>query len=154
MSTVNQVLNNGQQTITNYNTAKLFIGGNRYVTKNVANATGSTLVLTEGMVMGVVNSTGKAAIAKSGSTDGSQVPRGILHTSISIANGSNADVKICVSGDVNKSLVKLDGSDTFATQITIVADAGTATMGRIEDLITGLGINLVPTTENTAVDNQ
>ncbi len=153
MSTGVETLNTGQQAIFNYDTSKIFIGDNKYFKGNVA-ASGADIALVPGMVMGRITATGKLAICKSGNTDGSQVPVGILKTQITVADGTNEDVNVCYRGDVAKGKIDFDGTDTWTTEITKDDDGtNTLSLGILEDLIRGIGINPVPTTENTAADN-
>lgn len=125
-----------------YDLSKIFLFDNKYRKVNIANATGSSLVLTAGMVIGCVGIT--HAIYKSGTSN--QLPVGILAEDITIANGSNADVTICNSGKVAEEKVTLDGTDTLAT---IVSNRS------IRDMLISntLGLELVTTSELTADDN-
>lgn len=130
---------------TDYDQSKLVLGGNRF--ENVSfTASGADVVLTRGMVIGKISATQKGKVLASASTDGSQTPFGIVPENITIADGETQDVSVIVAGDVNKGLVTLAGSDTFATAID----------GRsIEDRILAdtLGIKLVETDELSALDN-
>jgi len=65
MSTANQVLLTGSQSIINYDTTKLFLFGNRYKEVVYTNSTGSAVTLPAGLVMGRIAATLKVVpIAK------------------------------------------------------------------------------------------
>jgi hypothetical protein len=147
MSTNEQVFNNGQQAITNYNTAKMFIFGNRYTKGTYTNDTGDDVVLDEGTLMGRISATQKLVPHDSDASDGSQYPVGILKGSYSVADGDDTEVAICVEGDVAEELVILAYGDTMDT---VISDRS------IRDRIAAdtVGIKLVAGTELTGYDNQ
>lgn len=142
MSTITQSTPTRNQLTSSYDFSKIFLFDNKYRKVNIANATGSPLVLTAGMAIGCVGIT--HAVYKSGTSN--QLPVGILAEDITIANGSNADVMICNGGKIAEEKVTLDGTDTLAT---IVDNRSVRDM-----LISNtLGLELVTTSELTAADN-
>jgi len=147
MSSVDQVLNNGQQAITNYNTAKIFIFANRYLTGTYTNSTYVTVTLLAGTVVGRVSATGAIVPLTSAASDGSQYPIGILANDHVVAAGVSTTVSYCVEGDVAEEKVLLQGSDTLNTVIS---------SRRLRDRIAAdtAGIILKTTTEMTDYDNQ
>lgn len=148
MSEFDEVLNNGQQSINNYDTSKIFIWRNRFKTVNYVNGTPGEITLLPGTVMGRVNATGKVDALQSSAADGSQYPLGILAQTVTLAAGANADVSICDEGDVDEDkVVFIDDYDTLDTIVD----------GRlIRDRINSdtVGVRLVSSTELTGYDNQ
>jgi hypothetical protein len=142
MSSVTTNLQTRNQLTSTYDFSKIFLFDNKYRKVNIANASGSSLVLTAGMVIGAVGIT--HAVYKSGTSN--QLPVGILAENITILNGTNADVTICNGGKVAQEKVTLDGTNTLAT---IVSNRS------IRDMIISntLGLELVTTDEMTSGDN-
>lgn len=151
MSTATNEGQTRNQLFVNYDISKLFVWKNRYSTGSFTNGTGSELVLPAGTLMGRISATGKIAIMKSGSTDGSQIPIGVLAENITLANGVSSDLNFCKEGDVVESKLVFDGTDDLDTEITISAADNVTAIYR--DLIAGLGINLVGGDELTGYDN-
>jgi hypothetical protein len=150
MSSANQVLNTGQQAITNYNTAKIFIYNNRFQNETYVNSGYVAVSIPAGTVMGRITATGTVIPMTSGATDGSQIPMGVLACDLtSIAAGASVPVTVCIAGDVAKEQIVLQSPDTFATVIA-------ARSQTIFDLLTGgsMGIKIVPGSELTQTDNQ
>jgi hypothetical protein len=150
MSSANQVLNNGQQAITNYNTAKIFIYNNRFQNETYINSGYVAVSIPSGTVMGRIASTGTVVPMTSGATDGSQKPMGVLACDLTnIAASASVAISVCIAGDVAKEQLVLQGADTLTTVVT----GETQTIG---DLLTGnsMGIKIVPGSELTQLDNQ
>jgi len=148
MSKVTNVLNNDNAQTNNYNTAKIFVGENQYESGSYTNDEYADSPLEAGTLMGRVASTGKLVQLKSGATDGSQFPVGILAESRTISGGETVNLTICVSGRVVENKVVLDPGDSLETIID--------SWRRLRDHIASdtVGIKLVPTTELTGTDNQ
>jgi hypothetical protein len=147
MSSNSQVLNTGQQTITNYETSKTFVFGNRYDKADYTNGTGAPVTVVLGTLLGRISATQKVIPLASAASDGSQFPVGIATEDTVIAAGATVKLSYCVEGDVAEEKVVLNGSDTLSTVIS----------GRsIRDRIASdtVGIRLVKSTELTAYDNQ
>lgn len=146
MSEVNEVLNNGQQAIINFDISKIFIFGNRYNKAVFTNDTYDPLTLPGGTLMGRVAATGEIIPCASGASDGSQFPIGILAQEIEIEDGDSHDLLYCHGGDVVAEKIIFDGSD----------DLDTIVDGRqLRDHLTMMGINVIEgTTEMTSYDNQ
>lgn len=147
MSEVTNVESTSNQQITNYNTAKLFLGKNDYETGFHNNSGYEDVVLVIGTLMGRVATTGELVPLFSDATDGSQYPVGILSHDITIEPGITADLTICIRGDVDGDLVVLDPGDTMET---VISDR------RIKDRIASdtAGIVMRFGTEMTGTDNQ
>lgn len=96
--------NTGNQITTDYELGKLFLWNNRYeddADAYVNNSGYATINLYAGTVMGRVANSGQLKPCYVGSTDGSQLPRGILaHDIIGLGSGSSASAKMCIGGDV------------------------------------------------------
>lgn len=111
------VLQNQNQSITNYDYSKLFKTNFKVVKMNFTNGTGAELELLPGMLFGRVSADLKGAILKSASVDGSEIPFGVLVTQKTLAIAADAVVDVAVTGMVDKNLLVLDGSDTLDTLI-------------------------------------
>lgn len=147
MSSVNNVLNTGQQMITNYNVDKIFVFGNGYDKANYTNNTYDTITLAKGTLMGRVSATQEIVPHDSNASDGSQYPIGVLAVEAIVEEGVTVELPFCTSGEVVEELVVLADGDTMSTVIS----------GRsIRDRIAAdtVGIKLVGNTAMTAIDNQ
>jgi hypothetical protein len=149
MSTVTGPINGtSNQAQFDYDISKIFIWSNRYEEGTLNNASGGVLDYLPGTVLGRIAATGKLVPCTSGATDGSQVPVGVLKTMVSqLADGADALVNICISGDVAEEKLILDGSDTLDTDYN----------GRIlRDRLAGdtMGIKAIEGTDLTGFDNQ
>lgn len=145
MSKATITLNNGQQATANYDLAKIFIYNNRYSNADITNSNyDPTEVIPAGTLMGRITGTQKVYPLTSGASDGSQLPVGVLAADIIISEGSTVSVPICVSGDVAKDQIVLQGSDTLNTIVS-----GQSLYDRVQQI----GIKLVDNTEMTAFDN-
>ena len=144
-SSYTSTVNTDNQQTNQYSTEKVFIGDNSYETVAFKSA-GTDQSLVAGQLMGRVSATGFVTQHTSGASDGSEIPFGILAESIEITAGETPNLSICVKGRVDKNLVVLSGSDTFATVVS---------SRRIDDRINGdtVGIELVDSTEMTIEDN-
>lgn len=141
---------------TNYSQRNLFVWNNRYnsIPLVYTNSSGSSVDLLKGMIIGRIAASGLAKQSVSTATDGSQIPIGILTEDTTIANGETVNLTICIQGDVDYGMLVYGGSpaDTIASKI--YTDAGAAYLGTYGDLLNGLGVLPIVTTENTYVDNQ
>lgn len=143
MSEITQQTPTRNQLTSQYDISKIFLFDNKYRKVNIANATGSAMVLVAGTIIGCVGITHAPYDADTAN----QLPVGILADDITIANGSNADVDICYGGKVAEE--KIVFSDTDDTLDTIVSNRS------IRDMLISntLGIELVTANELTADDN-
>ena len=147
MSTIDTVLNTGQQAITNVDTSKIFIWNNRFDSAEYTNSTYDAVTLPAGTVLGRNSSTLEVKPLTSGASDGSQFPVGILNNTHTVEAGDTVTLAYCVAGDVAKEKVLLQGSDDLDTVVsskTIGDRVGSDTVG----------IKLVATNELTGFDNQ
>tara|TARA_R110000744_G_scaffold253342_1_gene368994 strand:+ start:594 stop:1037 length:444 start_codon:yes stop_codon:yes gene_type:complete len=144
-NTVTNPVNTNNQATFQYNQNITFLGENTFE-KHDYKSTAGTKTLAKGQVMGRIHATGKVLELKSGATDGSEIPFGILTTDIVILANETPNLSICVSGDVASEMLIFDGSDDLAT---VVASR------RLDDRIAGdtLGVKLIASTENTVADN-
>ena len=147
MSTANEISKTSNTLYTDYDVSKIFVFSNRYEKGVLLNASGGVKTFNPGTLLGRVTASGKLVPVASGAVDGSQIPVGILKTTVSeLADTAEQQVNICIAGDVVESKVILDGSDNLNTVID----------GRpIKDRIAGdtLGIKLVKSSELTDFDN-
>ena len=128
-----------------YEIKDIFIGDNSFESVEYKAPAGQ-VVLADGQLMGKVAATGKLVELKSGATDGSEIPYGILVGNHTVETGETPTFSVAVSGKIAKELVVFDGSDDMST---VVSDRS------LEDRILGdtLGIKLISSTENTIADN-
>lgn len=137
------------QLFTVYDYGKIFIWNPRYRNLTYTNSTGSTVNLAAGTLMGTILLTGLAKPQLSSSTDGSEMPRGVLGQNYTVGDGETIEVSICIAGDVNQSLITLGAGDTLTTPVRTVSTGG----GTIGDLLlANTGIILVPSTDQTYLD--
>lgn len=133
------------QAFFDYDYTKRFLRNNLYRTINIE-ASGADLVLEPGALIGTIAASAKGAILKSAAADGSQYPTGVCAEGLTILDGQNADVNICIAGEIAEEKIVLDGTDTLNTVID----------GRIiRDRIAAdtLGIKLVATDSLAEHDN-
>lgn len=156
MSTANTRLNTGQQLTTDYDLSKIFIGNNRYQSRNLVNSEYNPMFIAAGTVMGAIKGTGSGntppAVFPSvaSATDGSQFPIGILAQDYNIADGTTAVVSLCVEGDVTKDKVQFWNAPTD-TYATVPSGGNKAYYDEIGS--STVGIKLVDDTEMTDFDN-
>ena len=147
MSKATIKLSTQNQLNTDFDTKKIFRRNNRFDDIQFKNTSGGVLVMPGGTLIGRVGGTLEGETVKSASVDGSEIPLGVLaNEEVTLQDGEVKQVSICVEGDVEETLVILDGGDTLDTLIdgrTIRDRIGADTVG----------INLVKADELTAVDN-
>tara|TARA_R110002012_G_scaffold93731_3_gene227412 strand:+ start:8397 stop:8843 length:447 start_codon:yes stop_codon:yes gene_type:complete len=147
MSTANEISKTSNTLYTDYDVSKIFVFSNRYEKGVLLNASGGVKTFNPGTLLGRVTASGKLVPVASGAADGSEIPVGILKTTVTeLADSSEKSVNICIAGDVVQGKVILDGSDTLDTVID----------GRpIKDRIAAdtMGIKLVKSSELTGFDN-
>ncbi len=97
---------------TNQDNTPLFIGNVSVKTKEVAQDAGG--VIPKGAVLGVITTGQKLAIAKSGSSDGSEIPKYVTTQDID-ATAGDVETEVAAWGFVNASKLVFDGSDTLNT---------------------------------------
>lgn len=141
---------------TSFNNAKRFIFDNQYITASYTNGTGSSVTLPAGRIMGLIFSTNKVTPRlTSGVTNGSQVPYGILASDYTVANGATVTVTLCISGQVDASLISDVADPADLTATVSLTDSGSATVviGTIESIMVSKGLIPITVTENTYLDN-
>jgi hypothetical protein len=147
MSNATEISKTSNTLHTDYDVSKIFVFSNRYESGTLLNASGGILSFLPGTLMGRITATGKLVPVASAAADGSQIPVGVLKTSVvDLGIAGESTVNICIAGDVVESKVILDGADTMETAID---------SRRIKDRIAGdtMGIKLVDSFELTGVDN-
>lgn len=148
MSSNSQVLNTGQQAITQYDFGKIFIRGNRYQKASYTNSTGGSVTLLTGTVLGKITATGKLLALKSDAVDGSQIPVGVLAQDATVANGVTVTLTYCNDGDVvADKLIFAKAGDSLTTPLT-----GGSMRDRI--MADSAGIIVVDSTDLSKPDNQ
>lgn len=128
--------------------AKLLVFNNSFVKGEYANVSGALESVALGQVMGKVAATGQWTVCKSGASDGSQIPRGIMLdvlTDIAIA-GTVDPVNIVNGGKIRTDLIVFDGSDDLDTLVGGV---------RMEDLLisNSKDLELVTIEDDSNYDN-
>jgi len=144
---VENVLLTRNQSITNYDRSNVFLRDNLFEAGTFENDTYDDITLEIGTLMGRNATTSKLQVLASGSSDGSQYPVGVLAETLTILAGDEANIQVCVGGEVAKDKLILDGSD----ELTTVIDGR-----QIQDRIAGdtLGVKLVTVDELSGFDNQ
>lgn len=143
---------------TDFDISKLFIGNNKFKTATYTNSTGSEVELVAGRIFGrILDGTNKVKPQASvnSSKDGSEIPRFVLASSHTVANGASVTVTLCYAGDVAAEQLSFSDSDTLAT---IVDEYATSPItdydkaGTIEDLLVANShISVITATELTKV---
>ena len=145
MSKQDIVENTGVQAIINTDLSRIFLWENRYASANFNNELYDPLIMKAGKLLGRVAATQTLALCDTDSIDGSQYPVGILLNDTTIEDGVTKTVTYVVSGDVAEDKIILNGNDTLSSVVSGQS---------LRDRIAMLGINIVPSTEMTAFDNQ
>lgn len=142
--------------VNNYNQRNTFIWANRYntIVLTDTNATGSDIQLLQGMLIGRIAATGLAKQSISTATDGSQIPIGVLAVDTLVAAGTSENLTICIQGDVDYSMLVFGGSPVDTVASKIYTDTGAAYLGTYGDLLNGLGVLPIVSTQMTYLDNQ
>jgi hypothetical protein len=144
MSTGTNVLATANQSITNYDSSKIFLWGNEFINATVE--AGQYDDVLPGTLMGRIAATQVVVPLESDATDGSQFPLGILNGTVEA--GDSKVASICVNGDVDEDSVLL--TKVGDTLNTIVSDR------ILRDRILGdtKGINLISAVQLSKLDNQ
>lgn len=148
MSTATTAENTSNKLVTNYDSSKIFLGDNNYITADYTNDGYDDVTLAAGTVMGRVAATDKVIPLESDASDGSQYPVGILAEAATVEAGADAVLSLCNYGDVEESQLVLEKvGDTLATVIS-----GKTLRDRIAADTAGVRLQLA--TEMTGEDNQ
>lgn len=101
--------------------SKIFVFDNRYVHLNFlyTNSTYDDVTVSAGTVLGQVKASAKTALYESGNADGTEIPFGVLGRDVIIAAGEtfDAEVPICVRGDIPETKLAFQGSDDLTTLV-------------------------------------
>lgn len=152
MSTVTASNQTNNQAKFDYDISKIFIWNNRYISATFNNDTGAEADFAPGTVVARIASTAKIVVLDPTAIDGSQIPIGVLKSSITaLADAADKVVNFCYAGDVVEDKLILQGSDTLATVVTI--GTGTENTRIIRDMLTSVGINIIESDEQTEFDN-
>lgn len=124
----------------------MFLGNNRYETAVFENDTYDDITVAVGSVMGRIAATGKVVLLDKDASDGSQFPVGINAEAVTIAAGDEANLSLCVCGEVDANGLVFVSGTTLATVISAKT---------VEDRIASdtVGIHLVTSTDLTTYDN-
>lgn len=147
MSSAENVVNTRNQSFTNYDSSKVFVRINQTETGNFVNDTYDAITLEMGTLIGRNSTTGDLLPLASGASDGSQYPVGVLMENLVVEAGDEATITIVTEGEVDESMLILDGSDTLETVIS----------GRqLRDRINAdtLGVKVTSVDELSDYDNQ
>lgn len=139
--------NNRNQLHVDYDVSTIFIWDNKYQDAVLKNTTGGLFTFPAGTLLGRNSATGDVeALDSTVTTQGQNIPVGILAQAVEIVDTATAPVSMCVSGNVVEDKVVLGGTDTLDTVIALK---------RLRDRIGSdtVGVNLVSSTEMTSPDN-
>ena len=143
MASIEETLNNGNQSITNRDTANIFVWNNRSVRATYTASGDTTLVA--GTLMGRITATGLIVECDTAASDGSEYPLGYLMNDHVIADGESKEVEVVTAGDVVEDLTTLTYGNTYSDDVN----------GRqLRDWVTDRGIHLVGNNELSGYDNQ
>lgn len=127
---------------------KLLVFANSFTEGTYINVSGGAESVALGQLMGKIAASGNWTVCKSGATDGSQVPRGImLDVLTDIADAATVDpINIVNGGKIRTDMLVFDGSDDLDTLVGGV---------RIEDLLiaNSKDLELVGIEDDTKFDN-
>lgn len=146
---------NKNQLFVNTDLTKTFVFNNDFYSDNNTffydNVGSDAVLIPEGTVLGRISSSGFLVPFTHAATDGSQRPVGILMNDVWVEYGETyqGGQPYCIRGHVAEQKIGLQGSDTLDTVVTDGFTAGS----RVRDLITGLGIKIVYSDQNTMPDN-
>lgn len=141
-------INTANQLTSITDNSKIFLGDNNSFTGTYTNGTGSDVTLKSGTVIGRISATQALAILASASSDGSQLPVGVLRLDcdVVVADGESKTLTIVNSGKINEGNLVFNGTDTLATVVSsrslrdrLIADTQ--------------GIKLVAVAQNSRADN-
>lgn len=129
--------------------SKLLVFGNSFIQDaTYRNVSGGAESVAEGQLMGVIKTSGKWTVCKSGASDGSEIPRGIfLDTLTDIADVTDvSNVTLVNGGKVNVAKLVFNGTDTLDTNVGNV---------RMEDLLIAncKDLELVTINDDSIADN-
>lgn len=150
MSQVTNVLNTGQQSITNYDVSKYLLGFNEFDKANYTDG-GAGSTLNNFVVLGKIAATGLLVECDPTAADGSQYPIGVLwlggRASQTFAADETAELEYVNKGRVALNKLSFKAGVTIDTAIT--GDTRT-----IKDYLNTLGLVLMDGLELTENDNQ
>jgi len=126
--------------------AKCFIWNNEFKTGTLLNASGAEATFALGTVLGRIAASGKLVPLTTAAEDGSAFPVGVLAQTVTLGIAGEDTVTFAISGDVNESMIILDGADTLATVIAL-RTIGDRLMSDTK------GIRTVVVTDSTFNDN-
>jgi hypothetical protein len=146
-STATTSLSTSNARFTNYDFSKMFLGSNRHETAVFENGDSyDDVTIAVGSVMGRIAATGKVVLLDKDASDGSQFPVGINTEEVTIGAGDEANLSLCVAGEVDETGLVFVTGTTLATVIS-----GKTVADRIAS--DTVGIHLVASTDLTAFDN-
>ncbi len=140
--------NTSKQLFVNTDRANLVVFDPRTAKSTLHNESGDEKTFESGLLLGRKTSgteAGKLVPYDSTDTEGANVPVGILLSTVTIADGGDADVTYYIKGDVNTSKLKFDNAsndlDTIAGGVMV------------RDSLNAAGLIIVPATELNEYDN-
>lgn len=109
------------------------------------NGTGDDIELLAGRIFGVTGLTNAVLPQNSASTDGTQIPFGVLLTDlegITVADGATVTITLMIKGEVNEDLLIYADGDSKDTPINNYCDGDPVPMGTIDSIFAKNGIIL------------
>ena len=152
MSTVTINSNSGVMVKATYNRSQFRLGNNKTKTATLTNKTGSELTVPAGRLLGKVLTAatgyvvGEVKPHAAAGANGTNIPVGFILNAVTLANDASAKVSYVSCGDVDASMITLNGAETLATICT-----GYEAIG---EMLQNKGLFAVAVTENTMIDNQ
>jgi hypothetical protein len=141
---------NRNQSTADYQRKNVFLFGNRYQEVTFLNNTGAALDVENGLLVKRNPANVAQLIPATAGTDGVDLPKtvGILSIEgkVTLADAATISANVCVSGDIDTSLVTFPAATTLAT--LAVAEGKT-----YKDILTALGFVLFNVVEGSKFDN-
>lgn len=149
MSTVTIKTQTVNQLHVDYDLAKLLLGQNehKFVDGDVT-ASGADVEILQGLAIARVGATNKLKPFDSTVVDGSEYLVGIALQTETVADGTTKNIRIVTGGGINENLINFAGAETLATLAGVTGAKQT-----IADIMSNLGIQVIPVTDLTEFDN-
>ena len=150
MSTITNVENTRNQSITNFDVSKFLLGDNEFG-KGTHTDSGSGSTLANFLLLAKVAATGAIVVCDPTASDGSQFPIGLLwlggSASITLAASAAFQAEYVNKGAVAKNKIAFPGS-------VVIGDIISGDGRTVEDYLNALGLILLEGVELTGEDNQ
>lgn len=118
MAEVTSTSYSGGMRVTNYSNEKLLLFGCDFTSATYTSEDAYDETLAIGTVMGRIAATGKVVPIDSAASDGSQFPVGVLTATYEVASGSDVEVRMVVSGEINGNMLVFPNGEDLDTIVS------------------------------------